>query len=148
METAQSRLASTTLNVPVGAESDIESEISHHDFPPVPPLFSRWPPIRDELVTESSKIQDETIEEVLPHLVNSELELNSYGVPALRRKQHIWYLTHSLTNRYPAPFVAIDASRPWFLYWSLTGLYALGEDITKYADRYIFPYPLPIHRET
>jgi protein farnesyltransferase subunit beta len=137
MEQLKSRLVSTNLSVPQPADSDIDSEISHHDMPPVPALFSTYPPIQDELVTESSRIQDNTVEEVLPHLLNSELELNSYGVPALRRKQHIWYLKHSLTNRYPAPFVAIDASRPWFLYWSLTGLYTLGEDITKYADRYV-----------
>ena len=135
MDTLRSKFATTALDSSKNAESDIDSEISHHEYPETPALFSDYPPIRDTLVTKSSELQDDTIKECLKELVNSELELNSYGVPKLRRQQHIAFLTHTLTARYPAAFTAIDASRPWYPYWSLTGLHALGVDIRHYARR-------------
>lgn len=56
---------------------------------------------------------------------------NEYGVPRLDRERHIRFLHKQLAG-FPAPFVAADASRPWFLYWSLNGLSLLGEDVSSY----------------
>lgn len=105
------------------------------DVPPIPSLFSHYPPIRDELETESSKLQDETIEECLPFLTASEYDLNVFGVPQLMRMKHVGFLTNALTEKYPPPFVAMDASKAWIPYWALTGLYALGEDPSEYRER-------------
>jgi len=108
------------------------------DVPPVPSLFTQQPPIRDDLETESSRLQDETIEECLPWLTESEFDLNVFGVPQLQRAKHIKFLKHALDDKYPAPFVAMDASRAWIPYWALTGLYVLDEDPTQYRERCVF----------
>lgn len=105
------------------------------ELPRVPPLFSKYPPIRDALQTESLKVQDETIEECLPFLTEPELDLNVFGIPQLRRKQHAAFLRHAIENKYPPQFVSIDASRPWMPYWALTGLSLLGEDVSQYRGR-------------
>ena len=135
METIQSKLAATSLTSGPATESDADSEVPRHEYAKAPALFSQAPPLRDTLVTESSRLQEDTVEECLPHMTNSDLELNSYGVPKLRRKEHITFLTHGLTGKYPTGFTAIDASRPWFPYWCLTGLYTLGVDVCQYAPR-------------
>jgi protein farnesyltransferase subunit beta len=104
----------------------------------IPDLFTSLPPIRDLLITESSQIQDETIQEVLPFLsgVEKGITYNNRGVPHLDRRRHIAFLHKSL-KQLPAPFVAVDASRPWMIYWSLTGLAAMGEDPSQYRDKVI-----------
>ncbi|RDL39597.1 uncharacterized protein BP5553_03937 [Venustampulla echinocandica] len=104
----------------------------------IPDLFTTPPCIRDPLNTGTSQLQDETIQECLPYLSGAEygLEYNAQGVPHLDRKRHIPFLHKSLRNL-PAPYVVADASRPWMFYWALTGLYAMGEDITQYRDRLI-----------
>jgi len=118
------------------ASSTAEEELLRdEDVPPVPSLFTQPPPIRDALSTESSRLQDETIEECLPWLTEPEFDLNVFGVPQLQRAKHVRYLQHALDDRYPAPFVAMDASRAWIPYWALTGLHALGEDPAEYRDR-------------
>ncbi|KAJ5216290.1 uncharacterized protein N7498_002697 [Penicillium cinerascens] len=108
--------------------------------PGIPALFTQPPPIRDPLVTESVDLQDATIEKCLPFLKglhsSQKGPFNVCGVPALQRDDHVGYLYDSLED-YPAGFVAMDASRPWMVYWALTGLSLLGEDVTSVRQRVI-----------
>ncbi|KAI9876552.1 MAG: CAAX farnesyltransferase (FTase) subunit beta [Pleopsidium flavum] len=110
--------------------------------PPVPELFTTLPPIRDFLNTDSSRQQDCTIQECLPYLSGTEnpkrspFEFNAHGLPRLEREKHIAYLRGSL-GQLPAGYVVADASRPWMLYWALTGLYLLGEDVSQYRNQVI-----------
>lgn len=123
------------------ASSAAEEElIRDEDIPPVPSLFTEHPPIRDSLQTESSRLQDATIEECLPWLAEPEFEVNAFGVPQLQRAKHARYLRRALDEPYPPPFVAMDASRAWIPYWALTGLFALGHDPAEYRDRCVSPY--------
>lgn len=106
----------------------------------VPLHFIRLPPIHDDLVTDTSSAQQETVRECLPHLkgINdpskSPFDFNEHGIPRLDRRAHIRFLHQSL-EEFPAAFVAIDASRPWMVYWALMALYLLGEDVSQYRDR-------------
>jgi protein farnesyltransferase subunit beta len=106
----------------------------------VPGLYTTLPPIRDLLQTETSIVQDKTIQEVLPHisgqaiLEKSPFDLNSHGVPGLKRDKHAWFLRQALGNL-PAGFVAADASRPWMIYWALMGLSVIGENVSYFRDR-------------
>jgi hypothetical protein len=108
----------------------------------IPSAFSA-PPIRDSLITATSAAQDENIQETLPLIKASAestrgpFEYNEYGVPRLDRLQHIDFLKDAL-GEHPAPFVGIDASRPWMVYWGLMGLHLLGEDVTEYRMRLVF----------
>jgi protein farnesyltransferase subunit beta len=104
----------------------------------IPDLFTSLPPIRDLLNTETSQVQDETIQECLPFLSGTEegITYNDHGVPHLDRKRHIAFLHKSL-RKLPAPYVAADASRPWMFYWALAGLSAMGEDISEYREKII-----------
>ncbi|RFU31676.1 hypothetical protein B7463_g4703, partial [Scytalidium lignicola] len=106
--------------------------------PSFPELFTSFPPIRDTLSTQSSQIQDKTIEECLPFLSGQEpgLKYNRNGIPHLDRHRHIQFLHKSL-RKLPAPYVAADASRPWMFYWALCGLSTLGEDVSEYRERLI-----------
>lgn len=92
----------------------------------------------DDLVTTTSKDRKKVTAECLPLLTGRDtqgLELNSHGLPRLRRKEHAKFLRSWIDERLPAPYAAIDASRPWFFYWSLAGLSTLGEDVSQYRDR-------------
>jgi protein farnesyltransferase subunit beta len=106
----------------------------------VPSLYTDLPPIRDLLTTESSNDQDATVQQCMPFLAGTAdpgklpFEFNEFGVPRLERDNHINFLYDSL-GEYPAGFVGLDASRPWMLYWALTGLSILGEDVTSYRER-------------
>src|SRR4051794_8122910 len=104
----------------------------------IPDLFTSLPVLRDLLQTQSLQVQDETVFECLPFLSGkkSNISLNDSGVPHLDRKRHIQFLHKSLKNL-PAPYVAADASRPWFFYWALNGLGTMGEDISEYRERII-----------
>lgn len=108
----------------------------------ISPHFTQPPPIRDHLTTETSSAQQETVAECLPLLrgaddpSRSPFDFNEHGVPRLDRPGHVDFLHQSL-EEYPAAFVAVDASRPWMVYWALMGLYLLGEDITQYRDRLV-----------
>lgn len=116
-----------------------EPEVS--SLPPIPTLFTSWPPIRDELVTETSESQDETVRECIPFLngsLGSFHDHNEHGLPRLARDKHIHFL-HGTLEKMPAAFVGFDASRPWIIYWALTALSLLGEDIEPYRERYIMP---------
>lgn len=94
-------------------------------------------PVRDTLETETSEVQDETLETVLPFLQGNpnDFQLNTFGLPKLQREKHVAFLKQCLGN-YPAQMAAMDAARPWLVYWSLQGLTALGYDISEYRERY------------
>ena len=109
--------------------------------PNVPSRFLTLPPIADRAPpTESSIAQAETAADCLPFLAGTEAEpgdeCNAAGVPRLRRRAHARFLRAAL-GAYPAPFVGFDASRPWLLYWALTGLSLLGEDVAEYGERVV-----------
>ncbi|KAL3475651.1 terpenoid cyclases/protein prenyltransferase alpha-alpha toroid [Aspergillus californicus] len=108
--------------------------------PTVPTLFTDRPVIRDALITETTELQDETVNKCLPFLNGSHDNLkgplNRHGVPPLKRDEHIAYLYDSLED-YPSGFVVLDASRPWMVYWALTGLSLLGQDVTRFRERTI-----------
>ena len=108
----------------------------------VPPLHTSFPPIQDALDTESLRIQNDTIEECLPFLggIGKNLfDYNAHGIPSLEREKHIEYL-HERLEDLPPGFVAYDAARPWLLYWTLTGLCLLAEDVEQYRSRQVALY--------
>lgn len=102
-----------------------------------PTLFSTPPLLRDALITESSKIQDQTVRDCLPFLKGDVIadpeQIGRKGLPKLLREAHVEYLVDSLSADFPVPY---DAVRPWLVYWALAGLTTLGEDVTSYRDRY------------
>ena len=104
----------------------------------IPSLFTDLPRIRDLLITESSQIQDKTIQECLPFLsgIKPDIWYNDHGVPKLDRRRHIPFL-HKTLLKLPAPYVAADASRPWMFYWALAALSTMGEDVSEYRERVI-----------
>ncbi|KAI1933137.1 CAAX farnesyltransferase (FTase) subunit beta [Ophidiomyces ophidiicola] len=106
----------------------------------VPDLFTRLPAIRDTLETKTSQVQEETVQTCLPFLqgVSDTLygPFNEHGIPSLYRETHVAYLYDALED-YPSGFAALDASRPWMIYWALIGLYLLGEDVTQLRRRVI-----------
>jgi len=101
----------------------------------IPSLYTSPPPIRDALDTETSKMQDETLDELLPFLKDPEGDLNVFGMPQLVRQKHKRYLKHMLEGPFPSQFVAADASRPWMLYWALAAMTMLDVDVTEYRER-------------
>lgn len=93
----------------------------------------------NDLATTSSEAQAKATAECLPLLTGSkpeDLELNTYGLPHLRRTAHARFL-HSQLQRLPPPYQAIDASRPWFFYWTMAGLSFLGEDVSHFRERLV-----------
>lgn len=116
----------------------------------IPDLFTSLPPFkRDHPQTDTTIAQHETVQLCLPLLVGVEdpsrsiFDFNSHGLPRLERERHVEFLHKSL-RKLGASYVAIDASRPWQIYWSLAGLSILGEDVQQYSERLIlFPNPTP-----
>ena len=108
----------------------------------VPGLFTSLPPIRDLLKTDSSNAQDFVLQDCLPLLAGTNAAggppggVNEHGVPRLDRESHVEFL-HDTLGALPAGFVMADASRPWMLYWALTALHLLGEDVSQYRERYV-----------
>lgn len=93
----------------------------------------------DGLATTTSEAQKTVTEECLPLLLGTEptsLSLNSHGIPHLNRAKHMAFLKTWL-NPLPAPYVALDASRPWVFLWTMCGLSFLGEDVSIYKQRLI-----------
>jgi protein farnesyltransferase subunit beta len=91
----------------------------------------------DDLETVSSVARKKVTNDCLPFLTGADtqdLELNSCGLPHLRREAHARFLRAQL-DPLPAPYVKADASRPWFFYWVTAGLSFLGEDVTSYRER-------------
>ncbi|TDZ59788.1 Protein farnesyltransferase subunit beta [Colletotrichum trifolii] len=129
-------------------ESDVDEEFVDYDSAPetsapanptVPSLFTSPPPVRDTLPTATQSAQDETVRECLPFLSGppdvgtAGIAYNARGMPSLLRDNHVKFLQKQL-GRFPAPYVAADASRPWFLYWSLNALALLGFDAATYRE--------------
>ena len=103
----------------------------------IPDLFTYLPPIRDLLNTQSSEVQDNTIQECVPLLAGLDhVERSGHGVPHLTRERHINFL-HKSMGRLPAAYAAADANRPWMFYWAMTGLTTMGEDVSTYRQRMI-----------
>jgi protein farnesyltransferase subunit beta len=104
----------------------------------IPSIFRELPQLRDLLTTQTSTVQDETVEKCLPFLRGTDGSLrgnvNELGLAHLLRDHHIDYLYDSLED-YPETFVSLDSSRPWMLYWALASLALLGEDVSKYRER-------------
>ena len=101
----------------------------------VPKLFTSLPPIKDALVTGTSLSQDQTAKQCLPlHAGTSRslFDLNPRGLPRLDREAHIEFLNETIQNAILIPY---DALRPWIVYWTLTGLSVLGENLEKWRDR-------------
>lgn len=108
--------------------------IGTDDFP-IPELYTSLPPIKDSLVTNTSLSQDETARHCLPlHADTSRnfIDINPQGIPRLNQEDHVEFLKDAIQN---AKYIAYDALRPWVVYWSLTGLSVLGEDVEKWRDR-------------
>ncbi|KAK2768516.1 CAAX farnesyltransferase (FTase) subunit beta [Arachnomyces sp. PD_36] len=124
-------------NTPTASIAPPQDQDSHRN---VPELFTQSPPIRDLLETETSKLQDSTVQECLPYLkgVASDQDgpFNGFGVPRLDWDDHIEYLYDSL-EEFPGKFVGLDSSRPWMVYWALTGMSLLGEDIVQLRERVV-----------
>lgn len=105
--------------------------------PPVPALYTTIPPLHDALVTESSKLMDQTHRECLPYLKNTMFktaDFNSHGVPKLRRAKHINFAKGGV-EELPSYFVMLDASRPWIIHWTTASLSMLGVDLAKEGYR-------------
>jgi protein farnesyltransferase subunit beta len=106
----------------------------------IPFYYRREPPLLDALETETSIVQSETVNACLPllnevdDLDRSPLDFNDFGLPHLEKEKHIEFLHENLAE-FPAPFVGLDASRPWMVYWALLGLYLLGEDVSVFRSR-------------
>lgn len=117
---------------------------SNQSRPGIPALFTQPPPIRDPLITETVDLQNATLEKCLPFLKgihSAQKDFNVYGVPALQRDLHAGFLYDALED-YPEGFVAMDASRPWIVYWALAGLAMLGEETTRFRERCVHAFPI------
>lgn len=112
----------------------------------IPELFTSLPPFkRDHPQTETTIAQDETVQLCLPLLVGVEdssrsiFDFNAHGLPRLEREKHLKFLNKSL-GTLGASYVAMDASRPWQIYWSLAALSMLEKNVQQYSERLIiFP---------
>lgn len=118
------------------ADEEIVSHVAGGSSGPrlhIDPLYTREPPILDDLITVTSSAQESTMDACLPLLKarDDSVEYNIHGVPHLNRQRIINFLKHTL-GQLPAPFVMADASRPWSLYWALNGMALLGEDVSTY----------------
>jgi protein farnesyltransferase subunit beta len=98
-------------------------------------------PIRDTYQTETSKVEEKTREVVLPYLEGNpnDFTLNAYCVPRLQRELHATMLRKVLGD-YTHHYAAMDASRPWIVYWGLQSMTALGLDIHPHQKRYVERY--------
>lgn len=100
-------------------------------------------PIQDGLKTKTSHAQDETVKLCLDLLAIEDAQTSgapvtrhrARDVPQLQRHKHIAFLKNAL-GTLPSGFVAVDASRPWIIYWALMGLQVLDADVTAYRERY------------
>ncbi|KAJ2891681.1 terpenoid cyclases/protein prenyltransferase alpha-alpha toroid [Zalerion maritima] len=126
-----------------GPDSElIDEEFVHDTSSPhvaamVPDLFTHPAPIVDPLRTTTSQAQKETVNECLPFLADCHQPHNDHGVSQLSRPRHAAFVRKWLDQRMSRHFVAVDASRPWFLYWCIESLDLLGEDVSQYGDRLV-----------
>lgn len=131
--------SSLTYSTSVSIMSAIEDEpMAFHELPS---FLSRNPHIIDQFSTATSELQARTINECLPLLtaINSAasnpFDFDSRGLPFLSRNDHVGFLRHGL-GPLPSGFVAMDASRPWLMYWSLMSFHLLGVDTKQFRTRY------------
>ncbi|KAG6210179.1 hypothetical protein E4U50_002744 [Claviceps purpurea] len=130
-------MASTASREPSLGQNVAQDSSSVPMMPVIPSLFTFGPPIRDALTTDSSQLQDETVEECAPFLTGyGHDQCNIHGIPPLRRPQHVKFLQKQL-GKLPKMFKSADSSRPWIFYWCLNGLSLLGEDVSAYRSRLI-----------
>ncbi|KAK4502456.1 hypothetical protein PRZ48_005881 [Zasmidium cellare] len=107
------------------------------DLPPwlKPETFALF---HDDLTTTTSEAQVKVTADCLPLLTGKErlngLRYNKYGIPHLNREKHVAFLKDWL-EPLPAPYVVIDASRPWVFYWTIGGLSFLEQDVSVYKQR-------------
>lgn len=120
----------------------------------IPALFTSQPPIRDTLESYSSDLQDQTIDECLPYLSArghqsgaAASERNAHGLPPLDRARHLAFL-HRQLARLPGAFTPADPSRPWMLYWCLSGLALLGEDVSARYRQQLVDTVRPMQNRT
>jgi len=86
-------------------------------------------PMPTLVITRSTELLEQTAGVCQPAL--------SQPTPPLNKDNHVAFLTHlGLMPLLPRPFVALDASRPWMMYWALCALKILGEDITPHRQRF------------
>jgi protein farnesyltransferase subunit beta len=139
---SEMKLSGVTADTPGDHDDDYEDidEYVNHSRTIPSWLDERQPFIHDDLITSSSSAEENVRNDCMPLLLGEaqfDLPLNSHGLPQLRRFDHIKFL-HSNLAKLPAPYVALDASRPWMFYWSLAGMAMLGENIQdKYKQRLI-----------
>ncbi|KAI1177983.1 terpenoid cyclases/Protein prenyltransferase [Nemania sp. FL0916] len=113
--------------------ADSSSSQESRRGPPIPDLFTNRPPIRDSLVSDTSKRQDSVERNCRAFMTGKQepVAVNNHGVPSLDRERHIRFLEKQLGNL-PSPYKSLDASRPWMFYWCLNGLALLGADVSKH----------------
>ncbi|CAF9921314.1 MAG: hypothetical protein GOMPHAMPRED_002290 [Gomphillus americanus] len=102
-------------------------------LPNVSLVFCETPLIQDDLQTVTSQSQQTTLEDVLPYILGSAggpHKLNSNGFPKLKRDAHVKFLRKTL-EKMSGAYTAMDAARPWILYWTLTALSLLGQDVSN-----------------
>lgn len=137
-------LSSTSEEADNGTDSDNNAnDHNAHDRtnakepPAIPAMFLHPSYLEDELVTISSEAQKK-VRQVCMELLSGQgqtiTEVNSHGIPRLQRRKHAKFLRDAL-GPYPSQFAAMDASRPWMIYWALAGLSFLGEDVSRYRQR-------------
>lgn len=101
-------------------------------------------PIRDRLITETTEAEDETARVILPYLEGNPngYTLNDFGIPKLQRDRHAAMLKRIIGD-YPAQAAAMDAARPWIVYWAMQSMTALGIDISSYQKRCANSFSVP-----
>lgn len=118
-----------------------QTEDDFEPFMVIPPHLTRGLPILDPLDTATSDLQARTVRECLPFMTtvndpsSNPFDFDEHGIPLLDREAHIGFVQNCL-GELPPQFVAMDASRPWLMYWSLLSLHIMGEDITKFSSGY------------
>lgn len=109
-------------------------------FMAVPPYLIQPPRISDLLKTRTTDLQNDTVEECVPFLnainnpSSNPFHFDGHGLPYLKKQAHIDFI-HDGLEQLPPQFVAMDASRPWLMYWSLLSLHVLGHEVQNFQER-------------
>lgn len=110
-------------------------------FMAISPHLCQKPLLSDQLSTPTSQLQARTVDECLPLLnaindpSSNPFDFDEFGLPMLKQQLHIDFV-HDGLQQLPAAFVAMDASRPWLMYWSLLSLYLMGQEVKSLRKRY------------
>ena len=84
--------------------------------------------------------QEET-EQLIKHLLETTAPLDGSQPTTLRVGEHNAFLANGLF-KLPAPYVALDASKPWLLFWTFQSMDILG---ISYDQNIRNQYALPDH---